>query len=113
VGPTGSPLDAYAYQLPAPRRRTGLIVAVVVFAVLAFAGLALVVAALVGLVGGGRAYGEDPGLDRLWDACTAGDALACDNLYLESPVGSEYEEYGDTCGERFPPGEQQWCRGRM
>lgn len=113
VGPTGSPLDAYAYQLPAPRRRTGLVVAVVAGAVVALAALALVLAAIVGLVGGGRAYGDDAQLDRLWDSCAAGDALACDDLYLESPVGSEYEAYGDTCGERFAPGEQLWCRGRM
>ncbi|WP_152188715.1 hypothetical protein [Georgenia satyanarayanai] len=112
-GPTGSPLDAYAYQLPAPRRRTGLVVGIVIGAVVVLAALAFVVAALVGIVGGGRAYGEDAELDRLWDACAAGDALACDDLYLESPVGSEYEEYGDTCGDRFPPGELLWCRGRM
>ncbi|PYF99060.1 hypothetical protein SAMN05216184_10982 [Georgenia satyanarayanai] len=112
-GPTGSPLDAYAYQLPAPRRRTGLVVAIVVGAVALLAALTVVVVALVGLVGGGRAYGEDADLDRLWDSCAEGDAQACDDLYLESPVGSEYEEYGDTCGGRFPPGEQLWCRGRM
>lgn len=112
-GPTGTPLDAYGYQLPAPRRRTGLIVACVAAGVLGLVALALVVAALLGVVGGGRAYGDDAGLDRLWDSCAAGDALACDNLYLESPVGSRYEEYGDTCGDRFPPGEQLWCRGRM
>ncbi len=111
LGPTGTPLDAYGYQLPPPRRRTGLIVACVVAGVLGLVALALVVGALSGLVGGGRAYGDDADLDRLWDACAAGDALSCDDLYLESPVGSEYEEYGDTCGDRFPSGE--WCRGRM
>ena len=112
-GPTGSPMDAYGYQLPPPRRRTGLVVAIVAGAVALLAVLAVVVVALVGLVGGGRAYGEDADLDRLWDSCAAGNAQACDDLYLESPVGSEYEEYGDTCGDRFAPGEQLWCRGRM
>lgn len=111
--PTGSPLDAYAYRLPAPRRRTGLVVAVVVGAVAALAVLAVVVLALVGLVEGGRSYGEDAELDRLWDACAEGSAVACDDLYSESPLGSEYEEFGDTCGGRFPAGERLWCRGRM
>ena len=39
-------------------------------------------------------YGDDPRLDALWDACEAGDAVACDDLYWQSPVGSEYEEFG-------------------
>ena len=39
-------------------------------------------------------YGDDPYLDRLWDDCSAGDMLACEDLYWESPVGSEYEDFG-------------------
>ncbi len=42
-------------------------------------------------------YGDDPYLDGLWDACEAGDAAACDQLYWESPEGSDYEWYGGTC----------------
>ncbi|HEY3438028.1 MAG TPA: hypothetical protein VGK35_10110 [Actinotalea sp.] len=45
-----------------------------------------------------NAYGDDPTLDALWDACAGGDLAACDNLYDSSPVGSEYETFGDTCG---------------
>lgn len=45
-------------------------------------------------------YGDDPELDALWDACAAGDNQACDDLYMDSPFGSEYEEFGDTCGGR-------------
>jgi len=49
-------------------------------------------------------YGDDPYLDSLWDGCTAGDADACDALYVESPVGSSYEEFGATCGGRTDGG---------
>jgi hypothetical protein len=49
-------------------------------------------------------YGDDPALDQLWDACEAGDGGACDELFFSSPVDSEYEEFGDTCGNRFDAG---------
>ncbi len=39
-------------------------------------------------------YGSDAYLDGLYDECEAGDAVACEDLYMESPVGSEYEAYG-------------------
>lgn len=45
-------------------------------------------------------YGDDPDLDRLWDACAAGSGKACDDLYLAAPLDSEYEEFGYTCGDR-------------
>lgn len=45
-------------------------------------------------------YGDDPQLDQLWDDCAAGDGEACDDLYYESPFGSAYEAYGNTCGDR-------------
>jgi hypothetical protein len=38
-------------------------------------------------------YGDDPYFDRLWDECEAGDSDACDELYWESPIGSDYEQY--------------------
>jgi hypothetical protein len=44
--------------------------------------------------GGGRE------LDELWDECDGGDGDACDLLFLRSPFGSEYEEFGRTCGGR-------------
>ncbi|MCG7284382.1 DUF4190 domain-containing protein [Cellulomonas sp. ACRRI] len=44
------------------------------------------------------AYGDDAELDGLWDACAAGDLAACDSLYTSAPSGSEYEEFGSTCG---------------
>jgi hypothetical protein len=51
--------------------------------------------------GDGTAYGDDPALDALWDACEEGDGTACDDLFWQSPVDSEYEAFGNTCGERF------------
>ena len=46
------------------------------------------------------APGTDAALDDLWNACAGGDAEACDSLYLQSPVGSDYEQFGFTCGYR-------------
>lgn len=43
-------------------------------------------------------YGDDPWLDGLMDACDQGDEISCDQLYLESPMDSEYEFFGATCG---------------
>jgi hypothetical protein len=45
-------------------------------------------------------YGDDPGLDALWDACAAGEGKACDDLYHAAPIDSEYENFGYTCGDR-------------
>ncbi|MGY1592807.1 hypothetical protein ACI79D_12580 [Geodermatophilus sp. SYSU D00708] len=47
--------------------------------------------------------GDDPVLDGLADACFTGDWAACDTLYADSDVGSEYESYGETCGGRNEP----------
>lgn len=52
-------------------------------------------------------YGSDTALDALYGACAAGDFAACDELYVESPLDSEYEHFGDTCGDRNPPAG--WC----
>lgn len=48
-------------------------------------------------------YGSDPELDDLYDQCEDGDFQACDELFFDSPAGSEYEDFGDTCGERNEP----------
>lgn len=53
-----------------------------------------------GVFGDADTYGDDPDLDALWDDCDAGDDVACDDLYLRSPIGSDYESFGSTCGER-------------
>jgi RNAse (barnase) inhibitor barstar len=51
-----------------------------------------------GASGSAETYGDDPELDALWDACAAGDLAACDELYFSSGIGTEYEEFGETCG---------------
>lgn len=45
-------------------------------------------------------FGDDAGLDILWLACEAGEGAACDELFERSPVGSEYELFGVSCGNR-------------
>jgi len=52
----------------------------------------------------GGSYGDDAGLDALWDDCAAGDGWACDDLFFDSPFDSEYELFGDTCGEQATAG---------
>lgn len=49
---------------------------------------------------GAQTYGDDPELDALWDACQGGSGTACDDLYWASDLGTEYESFGSTCGNR-------------
>ena len=49
--------------------------------------------------------GDDPVLDALAQDCFDGDLQACDDLFLDSPVDSDYETYGNTCGDRVPEDE--------
>lgn len=44
--------------------------------------------------------GDDLYLDELWTGCSRGDGADCDALWQESPVGSMYESYGVSCGNR-------------
>ncbi len=44
--------------------------------------------------------GDDPALDRLWRSCEEGSGVACDQLFADSPVGSDYEQFGVSCGRR-------------
>ena len=53
--------------------------------------------------------GDDPDLDALAQSCFEGDLVACDHLFLQSPVDSDYEAYGDTCGGRQEPGTGGYC----
>jgi hypothetical protein len=41
-------------------------------------------------------------LDTLANECYDGDGLSCDVLFEVSPIGSDYEAFGATCGGRFP-----------
>ncbi len=53
-------------------------------------------------------YGDDPELDALWDGCAAGDGATCDQLFDAAPLGSDYERFGSTCGDR---GVKPRCAG--
>jgi hypothetical protein len=65
------------------------------------------------------AYGDDAGLDGLWDECAGGARVACDSLAVDAPFGSEYREFGATCGflaggcagldtgQTTPPGDER------
>jgi len=53
----------------------------------------------------GETYGDNPDLDELWDACEGGDGAACDALYIQSDLGTEYERFGRYCGDRVPETE--------
>lgn len=44
--------------------------------------------------------GDDPTLDAMWAACEGGSGVACNQLFAAAPIGSEYEEFGVTCGAR-------------
>ncbi|ROP44641.1 hypothetical protein [Pseudokineococcus lusitanus] len=122
AGTAADDLDAPATTAaPRGRRGEGLLVAALFTTAGAVLVLALAVGALavaIGLGGGDpslgwtstlagssgegpSAYGDDPDLDALWDACGAGEGEACDELYELTPPDSEYERFGWTCGERF------------
>ena len=45
-------------------------------------------------------FGDDPTLDALWGACDEGSGRSCDQLFAAAPVGSDYEEFGVSCGNR-------------
>lgn len=49
----------------------------------------------------GQSYGDNDVLDSLYDACAAGSGASCDELYVRSTLGSEYEQFAITCGERY------------
>lgn len=44
---------------------------------------------------------SDP-LYLLAEQCDAGDDAACDELYRQSPIGSDFEEFAETCAGRQP-----------
>lgn len=49
------------------------------------------------------------------DACYAGDMVACDDMWIDTPGGSDIEEWSETCGGRLPPSEAQSteCESRL
>ncbi len=59
------------------------------------------------------ALGDDAALDALADDCFGGDLGACDDLYLQADVGSDYESYGSTCGGRLTLGSDGGCESQF
>ena len=53
--------------------------------------------------------GPDPVLDGYAQQCFDGDLQSCDDLYIESPPLSDYEEYGLSCGGRVKAWSVPYC----
>ena len=53
--------------------------------------------------------GDDPAFDVLARSCFDGDMQACDELFDQAPIGSDYRAYGDTCAGRQQPGTFNYC----
>ena len=49
---------------------------------------------------GPKKRGDDAALDSLWDQCAAGFGQACDDLFDRAVIGSDYETFAATCGQR-------------
>ena len=54
----------------------------------------------VAFVDGPNTLGDDPRLDSLWRSCEEGSGAACDALFEQAPLGSDYERFGVSCGDR-------------
>jgi hypothetical protein len=116
--PPGGPYGPPTGQ-PPKKSRTWLWILLGVLAVLLIGGILLAIFVVSQVnravddagdifdTGEAQSYGDDAQLDALWDRCEGGDMVACDDLYQQSPYGSEYEEFGDTCGGRTDG--DSWC----
>ena len=60
-----------------------------------------------GLGPGGRA--ADPAAAGRGTPRQAESWQAVDDLYLQSDIGSVYEAYGDTCGNKYVAGTMDYC----
>ncbi len=58
-------------------------------------------------------YEWDRDLARLAEDCADGSFDACDDLYLDSDLGSDYEEYGNSCGGRTEDWQYGGCAQRF
>ncbi len=98
--PAGDPGAQYGAP-QAPKSKTGLIIAAVI-AVLAIGGIILAVVLINRTPDPDPVvFDSDPVLNQIAQNCFDGSMAACDDLYLQSPVDSEYENYGNTCGGRI------------
>jgi len=57
--------------------------------------------------------GSDDALNDLANQCFQGDMHACDDLYLDTPVGSDLESYAQTCGGRSEDEQNGGCPQRF
>lgn len=55
---------------------------------------------VLAFVEGPDTLGDDPALDALWRSCEEGSGAACDELFELAPLGSDYERFGVSCGDR-------------
>lgn len=102
----------YAGTPPAKKSHTALwvILGVVgLLIVLAIVAVVLVVNRVKDVIEDVGVYGTDSQLDALWDRCANEDWQACDDLFIQSPVDSVYEDFGDTCGNRQASGTGVYC----
>ena len=53
-----------------------------------------------GALPGPKKKGDDATLDALWDQCAAGFGQACDDLFDRAGLGTDYEAFAVTCGQR-------------
>lgn len=51
--------------------------------------------------------------EDLADECFDGDMAACDDLFLQTPIDSDFEAYGRSCGGRFAEGIGGTCEDRL
>lgn len=56
---------------------------------------------------------DDVDFNDLADQCFEGDFGACDQLFQDTPVGSDAEAYGSTCGERIAAGVRGSCENLL
>jgi hypothetical protein len=80
----------------------GMAIAGIVLGILEIIGWILFIVFVVILANSGVA--NDAALARLSTECLGGDMQSCDDLYMQAPAGSDYEEIGDTCGYRTSGG---------
>ena len=52
---------------------------------------------------------DNEACDALHQACAGGDLAACDDMWLITPVGSEYERFGASCGD--PKAQDDFVQG--
>jgi len=53
--------------------------------------------------------GTDPALDALAQSCYDGSMQACDDLFVQSAIGSPYHVFADTCAGRQTSGTYKFC----